>query len=170
MERRARKAEHGLKAKVPIDREPCRFQRIGQGRRGHASCKQITGRGVRSRATLLVPVLCCAMIGCADKREQPRELTGADAANGLAVIERVGCAACHRIPGVAWPTGTVGGSLDGFGNQSMIAGRFPNQPQTLAVWVRDAPSMAPATGMPAMPITPAEARDVAAYLYTLDDD
>ncbi len=118
---------------------------------------------------LLVPVLAC-MTACADKREQPRDLTGANAAAGLAVIERVGCAACHRIPGVDWPSGTVGGSLGGFADRSMIAGRFPNQPQTLAVWVRDAPSMSPATGMPAMPITPAEARDVAAYLYTLEDD
>ena len=111
-----------------------------------------------------------SLSACADKREQPRDLTGTDAAAGLAVIERVGCAACHRIPGVAWPNGTVGGSLDGFGDQSMIAGRFPNQPQTLAVWVRDAPTLSPSTGMPAMPITPAEARDVAAYLYTLEDD
>lgn len=110
------------------------------------------------------------MTACADKREQPRDLTGTDAAAGLAVIERVGCAACHRIPGVDWPSGTVGGSLDGFADRSMIAGRFPNQPQTLAVWVRNAPSMAPTTGMPAMPITPSEARDVAAYLYTLEDD
>ena len=124
---------------------------------------------MRSSLILVVPML-ASLSACADKREQPRDLTGTDAAAGLAVIERVGCAACHRIPGVAWPNGTIGGSLDGFGDQSMIAGRFPNQPQTLAIWVRNAPSMAPATGMPAMPVTPAEARDVAAYLYTLEDD
>jgi len=124
---------------------------------------------VRSSLILIVPLI-AALTACADKREQPRDLTGSDADAGLAVIERVGCAACHRIPGVDWPRGTVGGSLEGFGGQSMIAGQFPNQPQTLAVWVRDAPLMAPATGMPAMPITPSEARDVAAYLYTLDDD
>jgi sulfur-oxidizing protein SoxX len=119
---------------------------------------------------MLVPWLLISMTACADKREQPRELTGADAAAGLAVIERVGCAACHRIPGVDWPTGAVGGSLAGFADRSMIAGRFPNQPQALAVWVRNAPSMDPSTAMPAMPISPAEARDVAAYLYTLEDD
>ena len=119
---------------------------------------------------MLVPWLLISMTACADKRDQPRELTGADAAAGLAVIERVGCAACHRIPGVDWPTGAVGGSLAGFADRSMIAGRFPNQPQALAVWVRNAPSMDPSTAMPAMPISPAEARDVAAYLYTLEDD
>lgn len=124
---------------------------------------------MRSTAILLVPMVAC-LVACADKREQPRDLTGADTQAGLAVIQRVGCAACHRIPGVDWPTGTVGGSLDGFAERSMIAGRFPNRPQPLAVWVRDAPSMASATGMPAMPITQSEARDVAAYLYTLEDD
>ncbi len=119
---------------------------------------------------ILIAPLLAVLAACADKREQPRDLTGADAAAGLVVIERVGCAACHRIPGVDWPSGTVGGSLYGFADRSMIAGRFPNQPQALAVWVRNAPSMVPATGMTAMPITPAEAREVAAYLYTLEDD
>ena len=126
-------------------------------------------RSMRFSGILLLPIL-ALLAACADKREQPRALTGADARAGLATIERVGCAACHRIPGVDWPQGTVGGSLDGFADRSMIAGRFPNQPDILAVWIRNAPSMSATTGMPAMPITPAEARDVAAYLYTLKDD
>ncbi|MBJ7446204.1 MAG: c-type cytochrome [Brevundimonas sp.] len=117
----------------------------------------------------MVPIL-VLLSACADKRQQPRDITGADAAAGLAVIERLGCAACHQIPGVDWPQGTVGGSLDGFADRSMIAGQFPNQPETLATWVRNAPSMSPKTGMPAMPMTSAEARDVAAYLYTLEHD
>jgi dihydrodipicolinate synthase/N-acetylneuraminate lyase len=33
----------------------------------------------------------------------------------------------------------------------------------------DAPSMAPDTGMPPIPLTEEEARDVAAYLYTLHE-
>lgn len=108
-----------------------------------------------------------SLCACADKTDAPRVIEGADAARGLAVVDRVGCAACHRIPGVAWPTGSVGGSLDGFAERSLIAGRLPNQPDTLVRWLRDAPSLSPETGMPPMPITDAEARDVAAYLYTL---
>jgi sulfur-oxidizing protein SoxX len=126
-------------------------------------------RRTKSALLLMVPIL-VLLAACADKRQQPRDITGADAAAGLAVIERLGCAACHQIPGVDWPQGTVGGSLDGFADRSMIAGRFPNQPETLATWVRDAPSISPTTGMPAMPLTSAEARDVAAYLYTLEHD
>lgn len=126
-------------------------------------------RRTKSGLLLMVPIL-VLLAACADKRQQPRDITGADAAAGLAVIKRLGCAACHQIPGVDWPQGTVGGSLDGFADRSMIAGRFPNQPETLTAWVRNAPSMSATTGMPAMPLTSAEARDVAAYLYTLEHD
>ena len=40
----------------------------------------------------------------------------------------------------------------------------------LVRWLIDAPSLDPGTGMPPMPLTQAQARDVAAYLYELDDD
>lgn len=104
---------------------------------------------------------------CADKSGGPREIVGADPARGLEIAGKVGCAACHETPGIAWPRGETGPSLDGFGDSPLIAGRFPNQPDQLVRWVRDAPSMAPETAMPATPITEAEARDVAAWLYTL---
>lgn len=112
----------------------------------------------------------CALLlaGCEDTARQPQALAGADAGRGQRIIERVGCGACHVIPGVAWPRSRVGPSLEGFAERALIAGRFPNRPDTLARWVRDAPSLSPQTGMPAMPITEQEARDVAAYLYTLD--
>lgn len=107
--------------------------------------------------------------GCADVEVQPQPMAAADAGRGRRVIEQVGCGACHLIPGVAWPQGKVGPTLDGFAEQALIAGRFPNQPEILAQWVRNAPSLAPQTGMPAIPMTEQDARDVAAYLYTLDD-
>lgn len=106
---------------------------------------------------------------CGDKAGPARTLAGADPARGLAVIERVGCAACHAIPAVDWPRGRAGPSLEGFGARPMIAGRLPNQPEVLTAWLIDAPSLSPETGMPPVPLTEAEARDVAAYLYTLDE-
>jgi hypothetical protein len=39
----------------------------------------------------------------------------------------------------------------------------------LAAFVRNAPALAPGSAMPAMPLSETEARDVAAYLYALDD-
>lgn len=89
----------------------------------------------------------------------------ASAVRGKQVIERVGCGACHSIPGVRWPAGEVGPSLEGFANQGLIAGRLPNRPDLLAAFVRNAPAVLPGTTMPAMPLDEAEARDVAAYLY-----
>ena len=120
---------------------------------------------IRLAAAAAATLLVC---GCQDVDIDPQPMAGADAGGGRRTIERVGCGACHQIPGVAWPQGRVGPSLDGFAEQALIGGRFPNQPEVLARWVRDAPSLAPQTGMPAVPITEQEARDVAAYLYTLD--
>lgn len=113
--------------------------------------------------------LATMLCACADRSNPPRTIIGADANRGLEVIERVGCAACHDTPGVAWPRGLAGPSLQGFADSPMIAGQFPNRPNRLIPFLQDAPSMAPATAMPAMPLTDAEARDVAAYLYTLHD-
>jgi len=121
--------------------------------------------GVKWGALCLTSLLCA----CVDKSDPAREITGADAENGLAIMHRVGCASCHGIPGIQWPQGQTGPSLSGFAANPMIAGQFPNQPDVLVDWLINAPSMAPASAMPAMPLTESEARDVAAYLYTLDD-
>lgn len=110
------------------------------------------------------------LAACADQAEAPRALAGDDPAEGLRLIRSQGCGACHDIPGVAWPKGRTGRSLAGVGARPMIAGRLPNQPAVMAAFVRDAPSLLPDTGMPPMLLSEAEARDVAAYLYTLDDD
>ena len=93
----------------------------------------------------------------------------ADASRGLVAIQRAGCGTCHSIPGLAWPKGRSGPSLEGFAEQGLIAGQLPNRPDTLAAYVRDAPATLPGTTMPAMPLTRDEARDVAAYLYATGD-
>ncbi len=118
---------------------------------------------------MLCAVLVFALSACADRTNTPRQIAGADPQHGLEVIERVGCAACHTVPGVGWPRGRAGPTLEGFGSTTLIAGRLPNQPDVLIQWLIDAPSLSPETGMPAMPITDAEARDIAAYLYQLRD-
>lgn len=96
-------------------------------------------------------------------------MPGASAERGRDAIERAGCGACHDIPGIYWPEGRLGPSLQGFANQGLIGGRLPNRPDLLAAFVRDAPALLPGTTMPAMPLSEEESRDVAAYLYTLGD-
>ncbi len=114
-----------------------------------------------------LPLLMMLVAGCKPAPDTRQHVPSADPARGLAAIERVGCAACHRIPGVTWPKGELGPSLEQFGDQGMIAGRLPNRPDVLAHFVRAAPDLIPGTTMPAMPLNEKEARDVAAYLYTL---
>ncbi len=88
---------------------------------------------------------------------------------GLAAMERVGCASCHEIPGIAWPQGALGPSLVGFDDRGLIAGQLPNSAENLAAFIRDARAVKPGSTMPAMPVSEEEARDMAAYLYGLDD-
>ncbi len=107
------------------------------------------------------------LAACKPQPDARPELPHADAERGRVAMERVGCGACHLIPGV-WPNGRAGPSLEAFAGQGLIAGRLPNRPDILAAFVADAPRLLPDTAMPAMPLTEEEARDVAAYLYTLD--
>lgn len=93
----------------------------------------------------------------------------ASASRGLRAMERVGCGSCHTIPGLGWPKGRVGPSLDGFADRSLIAGHLPNRPDVLAAFVRNAPALLPETTMPAMPLSEEESRDVADYLYSLGE-
>lgn len=122
-------------------------------------------RGARFLAVAL-PLL--ALPAC-NEEEIPAEhrILGANAEEGKTVIARIGCGACHTIPGVRGAHGIVGPSLEKFGRRQLVGGVAPNQPAILTRWVRDAPSIAPATGMPSLPLSEDEARHVAAYLYTL---
>jgi hypothetical protein len=48
-----------------------------------------------------------------------------------------------------------------------IAGRIPNLPDPLTRWLMDPPAMKPGTLMPNVGVSFAEARHMAAYLYTI---
>ncbi len=114
-----------------------------------------------------LPVL-LLVAACKPLPDERYEMPGTDPVAGLEIMKKVGCASCHSIPGIAWPKGGVGPGLDGFADQALIAGRVQNRPEILAAFVRNAPAVVPGTSMPAMPLTPEESRDVAAYLYTLE--
>jgi mono/diheme cytochrome c family protein len=115
---------------------------------------------------IIAIVLAFALAGCEADAPPQAQWTG-DPVTGRMVIATKGCGVCHQVPGVPGATGVVGPSLRGFAGRALIAGQHVNEPQVLVSWLRDAPQLSPGTGMPAMPITEPEARDVAAYLYTL---
>lgn len=99
--------------------------------------------------------------------EPYRQVAGGDADRGKAAIKSFGCGACHMIPGINAARGTVGPPLMYFGRRVYIAGEVPNTPALLMQWIQLPQSIEPKTVMPALGVTESEARDMAAYLYTL---
>jgi cytochrome c len=94
-------------------------------------------------------------------------LTGGSPQAGRAVIREYNCGACHVIPGVRDANGQVGPPLTSFGRRTFIAGELPNTPDNLVQWIRVPTSVEPKTAMPDLGLTEQQARDAAAYLYTL---
>jgi len=90
-----------------------------------------------------------------------------NAERGHRLLAQFQCGACHQIPDVPAARSYVGPSLANLGRQSYIAGQFANQPETLVRWIVDPQAMLPGTAMPAMGVSPDQARDMAAYLYGL---
>lgn len=121
------------------------------------------------RPVLALPVGLLALLGggCADDGS-PRPLPVAgDAERGRAALERFDCEACHVIPGVRGLPAHMGPSLEQYARRAYLAGKFPNEQHYLVRWIVDAPALAPATAMPAIGVSEAEALDMAAYLLTL---
>jgi cytochrome c len=93
--------------------------------------------------------------------------TGGDAERGKQAIRQNACPTCHVIPGISEANGLVGPPLDRFAGRVYVGGVMPNTPDNLVAWIMDPPSIDPLTAMPASGVSEAEARDIAAYLYTL---
>jgi len=100
-------------------------------------------------------------------RRQAAELTGGNPERGASSLSRYGCGSCHIIPGISGAHGQVGPSLDGIGARVYVAGTLTNQPVNLIQWVRNPQSVNEKTVMPNLGVTPEDATDIAAYLYSL---
>jgi cytochrome c len=119
---------------------------------------------VRAALLLMFPVLA----GCGDAGARPRpQVAGGEAAAGKGLIAAYGCGSCHVIPGVNGATGRAGPPLTAFAERVFIAGRLRNEPENLVFWISNPQRVDPATAMPNLGVPDAEARHIAAYLYTL---
>ena len=128
---------------------------------------------IRPLVTAGLLVACSATTGCdraASAALPNRQVPAGDAARGRAIIERgaYGCAGCHVIPGVRAARGIVGPPLAGMSRRSFIAGQLPNKPDVLVSFLQNPPALVPGTGMPDARLSLDEARDIAAYLYTME--
>ena len=118
---------------------------------------------MRRIAIALILVAACNR----EQKQSATLATGGDIDRGKQAIARYGCNACHAIPGITGSKGMVGPPLDHIASRSFIAGKFPNNPQTMINWLQDPPKYDPQTSMPNLGVTAADSRDIAAYLYTL---
>jgi cytochrome c len=123
----------------------------------------------RGSVVALAAVIGCLGAGCTGRahHEEAAALTGGDPDKGMAAIGRYGCGSCHDIPGVRAAHGTVGPPLGGIAARAYLAGRLSNTPEHMIRWIRDPQQVARGTAMPEMGVTEGDARDIAAFLYTL---
>lgn len=112
---------------------------------------------------------CAAAAGCSGGQALlPYTVaTGGNPRQGKKLIESYGCGSCHTIPGIYTARGVVGPPLFFFSRRTMIAGELPNSPDNLVRWLRNPALVEPGTAMPNLKLSEQQARDVAAYLYTL---
>ncbi|HEY5411903.1 MAG TPA: c-type cytochrome [Caulobacteraceae bacterium] len=107
--------------------------------------------------------LCMAVASC--RRPAYADPDAAD--RGSIVIGQQQCGSCHVIPGIPNADGIAGPPLGGIARRSMIAGVIPNTPGGLITWLRTPQAVVPGNAMPDMGLSEQQARDVAAYLDTL---
>ena len=114
--------------------------------------------------TPFLVALCLCLAACG--KDPVRAVAGGDATLGKRLVEQYQCTACHVIPGAAGASSNAGPALADFGKRSYIAGRIPNLDANLVQWLMDPPAMKPGTMMPDLGVSAAEARHMAAFLYS----
>ena len=124
-----------------------------------------------TRAVLTVGAIAvlCALPACVGgKVSRGYDIdTGGDANQGKHLITQYNCGSCHMIPGIDNAHGLVGPPLTMFADRTYVGGEVPNNPENLVKWIQDPESIEPGTAMPKLGVTEQQARDIAAYLYTL---
>lgn len=105
---------------------------------------------------------------CSCRNTEPVQVvSGGNAKLGKSAIVAYGCGTCHVIPGIPQAQGLVGPPLTTFARRTYIAGEAPNTADRLVRWIQAPQSIEPGTAMPNLGVTEQEARNIAAYLYTL---
>ena len=122
----------------------------------------------RSVSGLALAALALVTSACTHGEADAMALTqGGNAARGKELIRTYGCGSCHTIPRVPGAEASVGPSLQGEATRAYIAGVIPNQPENMIRWIMNPPGVDDKTAMPNLHVTATDARDIAAYIYTL---
>ncbi|MFP4346074.1 MAG: c-type cytochrome, partial [Anaerolineales bacterium] len=120
---------------------------------------------------LLIALTLLTLTACATESERGpvAAVPGGDAARGQELLSAYGCTSCHVIPGIRGADATIGPPLTDWGERWYIAGLLINEPDNLMHFIQAPQSVKPGIAMPDMGVTTSDARDMAAYLYTLVD-
>jgi putative membrane protein len=127
-------------------------------------------RVARREAGLIASLfLMVALLGCSrhDERAEAMIATGGTPDRGAAAIRQYGCGACHTIEGIPGAQAHVGPDLTGIAMRAYIGGAVENSPENLVRWISNPKDIDPQTAMPYLGVSPRDARDIAAYLYSL---
>ena len=116
---------------------------------------------------LVLACLGAALAACDRGKAAGPENFAGDPKRGADLVRHYGCGGCHDIPGIANANGNVGPPLHRIGTRIYIAGFLRNSPENMAFWIQDPQRALPGNAMPRMNISQNDARDIAAFLYTL---
>jgi cytochrome c len=120
-------------------------------------------RVLASLAVILISPIC----GCARRDTNAQSVTAGNPVNGRRLLYSYACGSCHAIPGVGEADGNIGPQLRRFASRFYIAGVMQNTPENLTRWITKPQEAQPGNAMPDLGVTQEQARDMAAYLYTL---
>jgi mono/diheme cytochrome c family protein len=129
------------------------------------------------RANIIVPVIVLVLLAAyggywlwrgEEDRTWALTLTAGTPARAIPLLIANGCAGCHHITGVPGARGKTGPPLTGISERQYVAGVLANTPANLIRWIRYARAINPQTAMPSTNVSEQDARDMAAYLYSLN--
>jgi cytochrome c len=129
--------------------------------------RRLPGLALLVPAVALMALVVVSACASTPSRTPPPEVPGGNPSRGVAALGRFGCGSCHTIPGVRGADGKVGPPLEDWSERGYIAGELPNNAANLIRWIMDPQGVEPGTAMPNLGVGEEQARDVAAYLFTL---
>ena len=118
-------------------------------------------------AAMLAAAAMATACASAPSRISPPQVPRGDPRLGATDIVHFGCGACHIIPGIEDATGLAGPPLIHWSQRGFIAGEVANDGPNLIKWIMDPIGIEPNTAMPDLGVSEDQARDIAAYLFTI---
>jgi cytochrome c len=95
-------------------------------------------------------------------------LTGGAPEAGRTKLAMRACGSCHVIPGVPRAEGKSAPSLAGWSARRTFLNNVPNTPAELEKWLDKPSHRKPGTNMPDIALSPQDARDMTAYLFSIN--